>query len=239
MMNKLSKGLIPALLFGAFLLHGCAAEPDPDFDGGPVNNTKPQLGTTYTFHQVVTNNGTVQSQDTVIYTATISPIDIKGKANAYVFLNSVSQVQSRTIAYETTGNISMLVPLVTQSTADVQWMTIPLTGSGGSKNLVLSEIDTSISGVSTNVKLIANTSLMGTENFTVGAKSYSAKKIKVTKTLTLTGAGIPVSKNDDDFFWWIPDLGFYGKSEEGGIDDPTGQVSSDVTTETLVRSSGQ
>ena len=224
----------------AFSLMSCAAEPDPDFDGGPVNNTKPNIGTTYTFHQVVKDiDGVVQSQDTVTYTSGISPVDIKGKSMPYVFVNSQSQTGTRTIAYETNGNISLLVPLVTDSIQDVQWMTIPLTGSGGSKNLLLSELETTNSGITTNAKLIANVSLAATENISVNAKTYSAKKIKLTKTLTVTTAGIPVSTNDDDFYWWIPELGFYGKSEEGGIDDPTGFYGTDVTTETLVRSSMQ
>lgn len=239
-MNKFSTLLRTTLLLGAFALQGCAAEPDPDVDGGAVNNKKPNIGTTYTFHQVVVDNdGVVQSQDTVTYTSGISPIEIKGKASPYVFVNSQSQAGTRTIAYETSGNISLLVPLITQSTQDVQWMTIPLTGSGGSKNLLLSEIETTNSGITTNAKLIANLSLAATENITVNAQTYTAKKIKLTKTLTVTTAGIPVSKNDDDFYWWIPDLGFYGKSEEGGIDDPTGFYGTDVTTETLVRSSAQ
>jgi hypothetical protein len=226
--------------FVTILLSSCAAEPDPDFDGGPVNNTKPNIGTTYTFHQVVKDNdGVVQSQDTVTYTSGISPVDIKGKSMPYVFVNSQSQTGTRTIAYETNGNISLLVPLVTDSIQDVQWMTIPLTGSGGSKNLLLSELETTNSGITTNAKLIANVSLAATENISVNAKTYSAKKIKLTKTLTVTTAGIPVSTNDDDFYWWIPELGFYGKSEEGGIDDPTGFYGTDVTTETLVRSSMQ
>jgi hypothetical protein len=225
--------------FVTILLSSCAAEPEPDFDGGPVNNVKPMIGSQYTFHQVVTdNNGTVQTQDTVVYTVGISPVEIKGRSGAYVFATG-DPLSSRTIMYETNGNISLLVPLITQSAQDVQWMTIPLTGSGGSKNLLLSEAETTNSGITTNAKLIANLSLAATENITVNAKTYSAKKIKVTRTLTVTTAGIPVSKNDDDFYWWIPDLGFYGKSEEGGIQDPTGFSGTDVTTETLVRFSGQ
>ncbi len=238
-MKSLFKSLLP-LLMGASIMYGCAAETEPDFDGGAVTNTKPAIGTTYTFYQVVVDNdGVAQSQDTVTYTTGISPVDIKGKSNAYVFANSTSAEDSRTIAYETNGNIAVLVPLITQSTQDVQWMTIPLTGSGGSKNLLLAEYETTNSGITTNVKIIASASLVTTENMTVGAKTYSAKKVKVTSTLTTTNAGIPISKNDDDFFWWIPDLGFYGKSEEGGIDDPTGFYGTDVTTETLVRSSAQ
>jgi hypothetical protein len=236
MMKKLSNGVFLSLLFGALLLHGCAAEPEPDFDGGPVNNIKPEIGSQYTFHQVVTdNNGTIKTQDTVVYTVGISPVDIKGRSGAYVFATG-DPLSSRTIVYETNGNVSLLVPMVIQgSNPDVQWMTIPLTGSGGSKNLLLSEIETTNSGITTNAKLIANVSLAATENIVVDSKTYSAKKIKVTNTLTVTTGGIPVSKNDDDFYWWIPDLGFYGKSEEGGIQDPTGFYGTDITTETLVR----
>lgn len=229
-----------SILSFALLISGCAAETEPDFDGGPVTNTKPPVGSTYTFHQVVAeNNGTLKSQDTVVYAVGISPVDIKGKSNIYVFANSVDPKDTRSIAYETNGNVSVLVPLVTQSVQDVQWMTIPLTGSGGSKNLLLSEIETTNSGITTNAKLLASASLVGTENISVNGKTYSAKKVKVTNTVTVTTAGIPVSTNDDDFFWWIPDLGFYGKSEEGGLDDPTGYYGTDVTTETLVRSSAQ
>src|SRR5687767_775758 len=127
MMKKLSTGVLPALLFGAMLLQGCAAETEPDFDGGPVTNTKPPIGSTYRFHQVVVNNdGVVQSEDTVTYTTGISPVDIKGKSNAYVFANSTSAQDTRTIAYESNGNVSVLVPFITQSVQDVQWMTIPL-----------------------------------------------------------------------------------------------------------------
>jgi hypothetical protein len=239
-MRSLSKSLL-SLIVGAFTLYGCAAQTEPDFDGGAVTNTKPPIGSTYRFHQVVTNNdGVIQSQDTVTYTTGISPVDVKGKSNAYVFANSTSPEDSRTIAYESNGNVSVLVPFVPKAgNPDVQWMTIPLTGAGGSKNLLLAEYESTSGGITTNIKIVANASLVSTENFTVGSKTYSAKKVKVTSTLTTTTAGIPISKNDDDFFWWIPELGFYGKSEEGGFDDPTGTFGTDVTTETLVSFSSQ
>lgn len=227
------KSVLPGL-FCILLFFGCAATAEPDFDGGAVTNTKPAIGSTYTFHQSVTeHDGAAKSQDTVKYVVGISPVDIKGKSGAYVFANSQSPKDTRTIAYETNGNISILVPLVTQSVQDVQWMTIPLTGSGGSKDLLLSEADVEIKGVPTHVKLVANTALVSTENITVGSKTYTAKKVKVTNTITTTAGIVPISTNDDDFYWWIPDLGFYGKSEEGGIDDPLGVYGTDITTETL------
>lgn len=226
-------------LFIALSLTGCAATNEPDFQGGGVTNTKPTLASTFTFHHLVTDDGVNQHEDSIVYTTTISPIDIKGKSGTYVFVNSETQINTRTIAYETSGNISILVPLVTETTQDVQWMTIPLIGSGGSKDLLLAQYDTTISGVNTSLKLTASATLVSNENMTVNGRSYTAKHFKITRTLTSTTAGIPISTNDDDLFWWIPDLGFFGKVEEGGFSDPTGQVAIELSTETLLRYSGQ
>lgn len=240
-MTNLFKSVLKGAFAGALavLLSSCAATNEPDFQGGAVTNTKPGLASTFTFHHRVSDDGTTQSEDTVKYTTTISPVEIKGKSGAYVFVNSQSQINTRTIAYETNGNISILVPLVTQSTQDVQWMTIPLIGSGGSKDLLLAEYETEISGVPTKLRLTGSATLVGNENMTVNGKSYVAKYFKITRTLTSTTFSVPVSTNDDDLFWWIPDLGFFSKMEEGGFSDPTGQVASELSTETLVRYSGQ
>ncbi|HET6512857.1 MAG TPA: hypothetical protein VFH43_11735 [Candidatus Kapabacteria bacterium] len=228
-----------ASLFLAFGLASCAATNEPDFQGGGVTNTKPAIASNFRFHHITSDEGTKTHEDSLTYTTTVSPIEIKGKSGAYVFVNSESQINTRTIAYETNGNISILVPLVTETTQDVQWMTIPLIGSGGSKDLLLAQYDTTISGISTSLKLTATATLVSNQNMTVNGQNYTAKHYKITRTLTSTTLGIPVSTNDDDLFWWIPDLGFFGKIEEGGFSDPTGQVASELSTETLLRYSAQ
>jgi hypothetical protein len=228
------------VLLTVVMLQSCAATNEPDFQGGAVTNTKPTLGSTFLFHQRTTDDGTTQSEDSVTYTTTVSPVDIKGKSGAYVFVNSESQINSRTIAYETNGNIAILVPYATSaSNPDVQWMTIPLIGSGGSKDLLMAQYDTEVNGIPTSLKLTGSATLVSNESITVNGRSYTAKHFKITRTLTATTFGVPVSTNDDDLYWWVPELGFYGKLEEGGFSDPTGQVASEVRTETLLRYSGQ
>lgn len=235
-MNLIRKSLFPLLLIGATFTQSCKeSSTDPgDGGGGTVTNNKPGAGSTYTCYARTTNNGTQKSADSVTYTVSISPTEIKGKSNVYVFSSSNSGDDPRTIAYESNGNISILMPVITTSSQDAAWMTIPVTGSGGTTNLLVSDFDLDLFGTPMHTSVKVSASFVGSENIAIGNKSYTAKKIKTTSTSVITIAGQNSSGTDDDFYWWISELGYYGKSEEGGQVDPVTSQADDLKTETLV-----
>lgn len=196
------------MLMAAIAVQGCKSDSTgPNNNGTPVENTKPNQGSSYKYYSKTTENGTVTNEDTVLYTVT-ADVTIGERSGVYVYTPDDGD-DPRTISFEANGNISILLPYITPDSAGTFWFTIPLTGSGGTTNRLVADFE--ILGVRSVTRTSA--SLAGTENVSVNGTTYSAKKIKVTSTMTVAGQ---TAASDDDFFWWVPQIGFYAKFEEGG-----------------------
>ncbi|HET6512855.1 MAG TPA: hypothetical protein VFH43_11725 [Candidatus Kapabacteria bacterium] len=226
------KSLAALLLLGAVSLQSCKSDTTgPDGGGNNVTNTKPKAGATYTYNEEVAPEGQQPTNSTVIYTVVQANATVGSKSSVYTF-DGPADDDTRVIAYESNGNVSVLVPRVTMTGVDTVWMTIPVTGSGGSSNLLVADFDLDVFGIMVNTKVNVTATAAGTENITVGSKSFAAKKIKVTNKTTVTMPGVPATtETADDYFWWVPEIGYYAKNQETSRDEDTDDVI--VTTETL------
>jgi hypothetical protein len=229
-MNILRRSLLPLLLAGALFTQSCKEDSTGSgTNNDPVTNSKPTDGSTYTYYSKTTDNGSTTEEDTVVYTVEANVTEpATGQTGVYIYTPDNGE-EPVTLRFESNGNVSILMPVITADNTGVQWFTLPVTGSGGTSNLLVLDVD--LFGAHT--KTTASAGFVGTENITINGKTYTAKKLKTTSNATVTVAGQSAVSSDDDYFWWVPELGFYGKSETGG--QVQGPDAEPLTVESLVR----
>jgi hypothetical protein len=231
-MNLLRKLALPLFLAAAVSLQSCKSDSTgPDNNVTPVETTKPTTGSTYTYTRTTTPEGGSPQTSTVTYTVASADVQFQGKSNVFVY---ESADESRVLSIADNGNVSVLTLVVKTDGIDTTWITLPVTGSGGSSNVTTFDLEIDFLGQVIRTVVKSSASLDRTENVTINGQSYEAKVIKVSNVADVSIAGISQgSETSNNFYWWVPAIGYYSKAEEVKQENQGGEMVSTSRTEII------
>lgn len=201
--------LIATSLFAGLLLVGCTTSTEPGNNNNNNNNTNTALtvGTKFVYYDESRDeNNVVTDADTNVATILSLNTTAQGRTGAVAVVNtSHSDPAFADTSYfieESNGNLSMYD---SEFEAVGDWVTIPLSGSGGMNTLIGSEIDEETGAL---LESYVVTESRGSGQATFQGKSYAVKKgALILRVLTKAG-GIVVNTTDlvNSEVWWSPEL---------------------------------
>lgn len=174
---------------------------------------RPALGAAFVYSSVVTDTAGAEIASTR-HPVVDSVVDIN---ESFLGRDSVVRLVvdggEFRVSYQADGDIAIPWQLTNDSAEPPRWLLLPVSTGG---TITLPAVVQNDGSVVTTFNLSA--AYIAGDSLTIGGRTYSAAKVRVTQTTVDQAGGVEITRKDIIDFSFAPDLGYFIRSESVYVD---------------------